>query len=78
MSANLGYERWKKVLSGRALPAAVVDLDALDHNIEVVKKAVTATEVTVRVATKSIRHVGLTQYVLEHGGPGFAGLMAFS
>src|ERR1700690_2886023 len=51
------YARYMKLLGERALPCALVDLDALDRNIAVVREA--AAGKAVRVASKSVRHLGL-------------------
>ena len=72
------YERWRRVLDGHRLPAAAVDLDAVDSNLALFRKAVADHEVTIRVATKSLRHPWLIRYVLEAAGADFRGLMTFS
>jgi D-serine deaminase-like pyridoxal phosphate-dependent protein len=61
-------------LQGRALPCAVVDLDALDANIARVRQVCGG--VPLRVASKSVRHLGLLRRILE-GGP-FQGVMCFT
>ena len=72
------YGRWRRLLREVELPAAVVDLDALDHNIDAIINAMRASDVTLRVATKSLRHVGLIRYVVERGAGRFKGLMTYS
>lgn len=81
------YPRWCALLEGRRLPAAIVDLDALDRNLATLKSALragskqvsgTAQALTLRPASKSIRHVGLMRHIMERGGDVFAGLMTFS
>lgn len=70
------YESWKKVLADASLPTAIVDLDALDANQDLLARAVTRKGLRIRVASKSIRSPWILRYILEH--PGFDGLMAFS
>ncbi len=60
------YARYKKLLGERALPCALVDLDALDRNIAVVREA--AAGKAVRVASKSVRHLGLLRYIAQRLG----------
>ncbi len=55
-------------------PAALVDLDAVDHNLDALTAAL-APGPTLRLATKSIRHRGLIRYALDRLGPRAAGLM---
>lgn len=55
-------------------PAALVDLDAVDHNLDALAAAL-APGPTLRLATKSIRHRGLIRYALDRLGPRAGGLM---
>ena len=64
-----------EALEGRTLPAAVVDLQAFDHNVGAMAELAGA--MRVRVATKSLRVPALLQRVLAHGPP-YAGLMTYS
>jgi D-serine deaminase-like pyridoxal phosphate-dependent protein len=57
------------------LPAAIVDLDAFDRNVQ--RVATIAGKKPVRLATKSIRVPELTRRALAYGPP-FQGLMCFS
>lgn len=59
-------------------PAAVVDLDALERNIDRIRRGLEGTDKTLRVASKSVRHVGLLRRILERGGPAFQGVMCFT
>ena len=75
------WERFAAALRARedrSLPAAIVDLDAFERNIDRVRSSVTGTGKTVRVASKSVRHVGLLRRIMERGGESFAGLMCFT
>jgi D-serine deaminase-like pyridoxal phosphate-dependent protein len=72
------YQRYARAIAGERLPLAMVDLDAVDRNIETLFAPVRASGKTLRVATKSLRCVELLRYVLERGGAAARGLMAFS
>ncbi|MCZ7683843.1 MAG: alanine racemase [Sandaracinaceae bacterium] len=61
-----------------ASPAALVDLDALDRNVARLTGALEGTGKTLRVASKSVRHVGLLRRILERGGDRVRGLMCFT
>ena len=72
------YTVWKKRLRDQPLPAAVVDLDAVDANVSLFRDAISGRPVTIRVACKSIRHPWLLRYILDKGGDQFVGLMTYS
>jgi D-serine deaminase-like pyridoxal phosphate-dependent protein len=72
------YARWKAALSAERLPAAVVDLDAVDHNLAVLTAPLSGGSSTVRLATKSVRCVHLLRYLLDRGAGRLAGLMTYS
>jgi D-serine deaminase-like pyridoxal phosphate-dependent protein len=72
------YERYVAAIGGEALPVALVDLDALDHNIDALVVPVRKRAKTLRVASKSIRCVELLRYILRRGGDAVSGLMAYS
>ena len=61
--------RLRVALAGKRLPAAVVDLDAVDRNIEALLWPVRRSGKTLRVATKSLRCVELLRYIAAHGFP---------
>lgn len=69
---------WRHALADHALPAAVVDLDALAQNVDRLVAAVPDGPVTMRVATKSVRHPGLLRRILARGGDRMRGLMAYA
>ena len=71
------YPRWQSLLSATRLPAALVDLDAVDANIAAVLAAVEDTNVTIRVATASVRCTALLRHIIEKGTPRIRGLMTF-
>jgi D-serine deaminase-like pyridoxal phosphate-dependent protein len=72
------YQRWRDILTDEPLPAAVVDLDAVDANLETLRSALGPGPVTLRVASKSIRHHWLLKHLVATGGDRFRGLMTFS
>ena len=72
------YDRYRAALRGEPLPAALVDLDALEHNVDALVAPVRAAGKTVRVASKSVRCVALLRAILARGGAAVRGLMAFS
>lgn len=74
----MSYELWKRRLVGQRLPAAVVDLDALDANIATLIDALGDTQTTIRVASKSIRHPWILRHILERGEDKIRGMMTFS
>lgn len=77
MEARSGdlYFRYSSALQGHRLPAAFVDLDRIDANIEQLR--VRADGMPVRLASKSVRSVGMLRYALSHGSF-FRGLLCFS
>ena len=74
----LDHADFVRVLDGERLPAALVDLDALDRNVDRLRDLVDGSGKTLRVASKSVRHVGLQRRILERGGALFRGLMCFT
>lgn len=75
---GLGYADFVRLLEGQPLPAAIVDLDAVGRNAERLERAVAGSGKTLRVASKSIRHVGLLRRLLARSEPVFRGLMCFT
>ena len=74
----MDWESWRRLLAERRLPAVVVDLDALDRNVERIVAAMGQAPVTLRIASKSIRHPGLLRRILAAGGDRFRGLMCYA
>lgn len=72
------YARIRQALAGERLPAAFVDLDAFDENLARHVALVRARRKTLRVASKSVRVVGLLRRLLERGGDALSGLMCFA
>lgn len=65
-------------VEGVTLPAAFVDLDALDRNVIATRERMRRGDITLRVASKSVRHVGLLRRILETAGEQFEGLMCYA
>lgn len=70
------YEQLRRAVSGARLPAAVLDLDAFDANLEAHLALATRAGLPLRLATKSIRVVALLRRALQR--PGTRGLMCYS
>lgn len=75
MSADLEHARFARALRGERLPAAVVDLEALDANADAVLAR--AGDRPVRIASKSVRAVAALRH-LQARDPRFAGLLCFT
>ena len=72
------WRRFREALKGAALPAALVDLDALEHNVDGVVRAARAADRKLRIATKSVRCRGLLTRILERAGDAATGLMTMT
>jgi D-serine deaminase-like pyridoxal phosphate-dependent protein len=71
------YARWCEALGDTPLPAALLDLDAVDRNIETLLHAVRRSGKTLRVATKSLRCVELLRHIQRRGGAAVQGWMTY-
>lgn len=60
------------------MPLAFVDLEKFDSNVMYVSSTQKDTGKTIRVGTKSIRCVELTQRVFLKGGPVYKGILGFT
>ncbi len=72
------YQRLKRLVAGQRLPCALVDLEAVDHNLQLLLSPLRSSNKTLRLATKSIRHLSLINYLYDKGQPYFKGLMSYS
>ncbi|MFO0726148.1 MAG: alanine racemase [Myxococcota bacterium] len=70
--------RYQKALAADALPAAFVDLDGFDANVDFVFDRVARSPKRLRVATKSIRCLRLIERVIARDPARVIGLMAWS
>lgn len=70
------YLYYKNILEGERLPAALVDLDVLDKNIEDIVKRSKGKKI--RIASKSVRCKTVLKRILESHPEVFNGLMCFS
>lgn len=75
---TLAYDDFKTLLANERLPAAIVDLDAFDANLDLMRNAIREHQLTLRLATKSVRVPALIERALEHGGGIVKGLLCFS
>ncbi len=71
------FERWKRVLANETLPCAAVDLDAMEANQDLLVSRMARDDVTLRVASKSVRIPAVLRRLLDRSGR-FAGLMTYS
>lgn len=75
---SLTYGDFCGILQNERLPAAIVDLDAFDANLDRMRGAVREHALTLRLATKSVRVPALIRRAQERGGGVVSGLMCFS
>lgn len=71
------YPSWRALLGPERLPAMVVDLEAVDANLDTLLGALPE-GVTLRLGTKSIRVPALLRHLLERGKGRLQGLMTYS
>jgi D-serine deaminase-like pyridoxal phosphate-dependent protein len=72
------WHRFRRALADTPLPAALVDLDALDLNIERLLAPVRQGGKKLRLATKSLRCPALVAHIAAAAGPSYGGLMTYS
>ena len=70
------HDHWRDLLADRPLPAAIVDLDAVDANVELLLDRL-APGPTLRLASKSIRVPAVLRRLLD-AGPRVRGVMTWS
>jgi D-serine deaminase-like pyridoxal phosphate-dependent protein len=78
MGSATSWRRLRAALGQEPLPAAIVDLDALDANVATLARSVSGSGKTIRVATKSIRCPELVRRILERAGGAARGLMTYT
>jgi D-serine deaminase-like pyridoxal phosphate-dependent protein len=72
------WQRFRRVLDGRRLPAAVVDVDAFDRNVDRLVAPLRAAGKRLRIATKSLRCPALVARVAARAGDLACGLMTYT
>lgn len=72
------WARYRAALAGEPLPAALVDLDALETNVDRLLAPVRARGKTLRLATKSVRCPALLMAIAARGGPAVRGFMTYT
>lgn len=76
LSPAADYQRLTKAVARESLPVAVVDLDAVEANVERLVAPVRAANKRLRIASKSVRCVALLRHIMGLD-PVFAGVMSF-
>lgn len=72
------YARYAKGIRGEPLPVAIVDLDAVDRNVATLTAPLARRKKTLRIATKSLRSVGLLRYIAARDPETIRGFMCYS
>jgi D-serine deaminase-like pyridoxal phosphate-dependent protein len=73
-----GWTRYRQALDGERLPAAIVDLDAFDRNVDQFAQVARAAGKRLRVASKSLRCPALIARVLERAPDVAGGVMTYT
>jgi D-serine deaminase-like pyridoxal phosphate-dependent protein len=71
------FARYRRALAGEALPAAFVDLDAFDANVDRLLAPLRAANKRMRIATKSLRCPALVARAAARAGDVVNGLMTY-
>jgi len=77
-SASDLYARYRQAVKDQRLPLALVDLDAVDHNIGVLLEGVRSRGKRLRLASKSVRCLALIRHIVERGQGTVRGIMAYT
>ena len=77
-TADQQWQRYRRVLAAERLPAAVVDVDAFERNIDRMIEPLRAAGKRLRIATKSLRCPALVERVRERAGDLAIGLMTYT
>jgi D-serine deaminase-like pyridoxal phosphate-dependent protein len=72
------WDRLRRAVAGCPLPLAVVDLDALEANVERIIAPVRAAGKRLRIATKSVRSPALLERIADVAGGVVIGAMAYA
>lgn len=76
-SAGARHRRYVRAIEGERLPCAIVDLDAVEANVDVLVAPVRRQRKTLRVASKSLRCPALIRHVMKRGGETMRGVMTY-
>lgn len=76
--SDMNWETFRSALTGHRLPAALVDLDAVERNSAKLQDKLRGRDKTLRVASKSVRHLGLLRRLMAWGAPQTVGVMCFT
>ncbi|HEX9102073.1 MAG TPA: hypothetical protein VF997_07715, partial [Polyangia bacterium] len=71
------FARYRRALAGEPLPAAIVDLDAFDANVERLLAPARAAHKRLRIATKSLRCPALVARAAARADGVAGGLMTY-
>jgi D-serine deaminase-like pyridoxal phosphate-dependent protein len=72
------YARYAQAVKEERLPLALVDLDALDRNIEILLPDARRLGKHLRLASKSVRCPALIHYIFDNGGGTVRGIMSYT
>lgn len=72
------WERYRRAAAAEAMPFALLDLDALEHNVGQLVQPLAGTGKTLRVATKSVRCPDVVDRIRAVAGPVARGLMTYT
>lgn len=75
---SVRYRAYRGAIAGEHLPLALVDLDALDANIDLIAGEARAHHKRLRVASKSIRCLPLLRYIADRAREVFLGVMSYA
>lgn len=78
MTTEERWPRYRAALGAEPLPAALVDLDALEHNIERLIAPIRGAGKRVRLASKSVRCPALLAHIAARAGEAVIGYMTYS
>jgi D-serine deaminase-like pyridoxal phosphate-dependent protein len=77
-SSSRRWQRYRRALDAQPLPAALVDLDALDGNVARLLEPLRVGGKKLRLATKSIRCPAIVERIAAAAGATYRGLMTYT
>lgn len=77
MIARMSYYQIKEVLQDQSYPLALVDLDAIDKNFDILAKLAKENHKKIRISTKSLRVPYLIKYLYNKNRSLFSGIMCY-